>query len=589
VSVRLVRIMVFPSRLPCFLVLVLFLCLIYLVPAELVSGAVECRVFSRDSEAFLNTRKGHGFVIAAFTASSCSHCDKSNAAFTEFSSLLLASNITKKVKFFVVDTDSKHCADISKDFSLNSLPSVILLPKGQKHLYYSGPVDASAMLAYSFKISEAPFTTHISTATLLEFAVSHDIVVVGFFRGSGDKEELADFKSASRLFQLRYNVHFALLKSPSAISNATDLNLITSSPSACIFNNLNVPLQLRDWRKTKTSCTTLSDLEGAFASWIGPNALRLIDEITSENSQFYEEAKLPMILIFFNASNDNTALLREYEVAAQNLKGLASFAWSNDADTVTKKITLGIPAHISPAIAINTWFGDKNQYVFPSSQDLNARNIQNWVQSYLSGQLKPKVAVNSSSQIEWGAVQTLTLSKFDVVYDTTVDAVVLFFSHMQLQETEIISLQFKRAAERLRSLGVNSMPLYAFDVETNPHLPSSVEFHRLPSICIIPANKKAPPFTYYNGKGKGRAFMLCSCFYFLCDTRPQFAPFCCGFNSTLQRRSLSLTTRLIWTRKVDEHTLSSWHNCARSRQSGVNKICNHIFGFQNALSEALHP
>jgi hypothetical protein len=194
---------------------------------------------------------------------------------------------------------------------------------------------------------------------------------------------------------------------------------------------------------------------------------------------------------------------------------MASFAWSNDAETVTKKITLGIPAHISPALAINTWFGDKNQYVFPSTQELNARNIQNWVRSYLSGQLKPKVVVNSAPQIDWGFVQVLTLSKFDVVYDTAVDAVVLFFSHMQHQETEIIALQFKRAAERLRSLGVNTMPLYAFDVETNPSLPSSVEFHRLPSICIIPANKKAPPFTYYNGKGRGDRIHAPSYFYFV--------------------------------------------------------------------------
>ena len=505
----------FLRRLHFFLVLVLYICPIHQVLAELVNGAVECRVFSKESEVFLNTPKGNGFVIAAFTASSCSHCNKSNAVFTEFSTLLLASNITKRVKFFVVDTDSKQCADISKDFSLNSLPSVILLQKGQKHLYYSGPVAASALLSYSFKISQAPFTMFSSTATFLNFAVSHDIVVAGFFRGSGDKEELTDFKSACKLMQLRHNVHFALLTSPSAVSNATDLNLITSSPSACIFNNLNVPLQSRDWRKTKTSCTTLSDLEGALASWIGPNALRLIDEVTSENSMFYEEAKVPMILLFFNASNDNRALLREYEMAAQNMRGLASFAWSNDAETVTKKITLGIPAHISPALAINTWFGDKNQYVFPSTQELNARNIQNWVRSYLSGQLKPKVVVNSAPQIDWGFVQVLTLSKFDVVYDTAVDAVVLFFSHMQHQETEIIALQFKRAAERLRSLGVNTMPLYAFDVETNPSLPSSVEFHRLPSICIIPANKKAPPFTYYNGKGRGDRIHAPSYFYFV--------------------------------------------------------------------------
>jgi hypothetical protein len=121
----------------------------------------------------------------------------------------------------------------------------------------------------------------------------------------------------------------------------------------------------------------------------------------------------------------------------------------------------------------------------------------------LSGQLQPKIAVNSAPAIDWGFVQTLTFAKFDVVYSSAVDAVVLFFSHTQRQETEIIALQFKRAAERLRKVGVKSMILYSYDVETNPSLPKSVDFHKLPSICIVPANKKAPPFTYYNGKGKG--------------------------------------------------------------------------------------
>jgi len=431
----------------------------------------------------------------------------------EFSNLLAESNITK-VKFFVVDADSKDCADVSKEFSLSSLPAVIVVQKGRKHRYYSGPVGASAMLAYSFKISQAPFVTVSSMAAFFDFAVAHDIVVAGFFRGSGDKDELSDFRSASKLMQLRHNVHFVLVTSTAAISNAIDLNLIKSSPSACIFNNMDLPLQKRDWRKAKTACTTLSDLDGTFESWIGPNALRIIDQISSENALFYEDAKLPMILLFLNATKDTRALLHELKVAAENLRGLASFAWSDDSDLSARKVTLGVPAHLSPALAINTWAGDKNQYVFPSSQELNARNIQNWVRSYLSGQLKPKVIVDSAPAVDWGFVQSLTSSKFDVVFDTAIDAVVLFFSPQQLQETDIIALQFKRAAERLHTLEVKTMALYAFNVETNPSIPSSVEFQKLPSICIIPANKKAPPFTYYHGKGKGNRIQCTThCFF----------------------------------------------------------------------------
>ncbi len=485
----------------------LFFCAIYQGLAQNVDGAVKCRFFWEESQAFLGASKGRGFVIAAFTAASCSHCNKSNIIYREFSQLLGQSNITK-VKFYVVDMDSEHCADISKDFSLMSLPAVVLLQKGPKHQHYSGPTGASDLLAYSFKISHSSYSSFSSMPALLDFAVAHDVVVAGFFRGSGDKEEIADFKSASKFMQFRHNVHFAMVSSPASVSNAVDLNLIKGSPSACIFNNLGVPLQSRSWQKAKTSCTSLSDLDAPLSSWIGPSALRLVDEITSENSLFYEEAKLPMVLMFFNASKDNTALLLEFERAADNMRGLASFAWSNDADSVARKVSLGVAADVSPALAINTWIGDKNQYVFPSSQPLNARNIQNWARSYLSGQLKPKVVPNTSPPIDWGFVQSLTFSKFDVVFDAAVDAVVLFFSHMQRQETDIITLQFKRAAERLRTLGVKTMILYAYDVETNPSLPSSVEFHKLPSICIIPARKKEPPFTYYNGKGKGDRMQL---------------------------------------------------------------------------------
>jgi hypothetical protein len=399
--------------------------------------------------------------------------------------------------------DSKYCADVSKEYDVSSLPSVVVLQKGQRFRYYSGPVQASALLSYSFKISQSPISTFSTMAAFLDFALTHDVVIAGFFRGGGEKDELADFRSASKFMQFRHNVHFAMLTSPAAISNAIDLQMIKSSPSACIFNNLNVPLQMRDWRKTKTSCTTLSDLEGSFAAWIGPNALRLVDEVTSENSLFYEDAKLPMMLLFMNATNDNRALLHEFEMAAENLRGLALFAWSNDADSPGKKVALGVPAHLSPALAVNTWSGETNQYVFPPSEHLNARNIQNWVRKYLSGQVKPKAVVNSAPPIDFGFVQSLSFSKFDVVYDTAVDAVVLFFSHTQRQETEIIALHFKRAAERLRTVGVKTMTLYAYDVEANPSLPKHVDFHKLPSICIIPANKKAPPFTYYNGKGKG--------------------------------------------------------------------------------------
>jgi hypothetical protein len=520
----------------------LFMCPLNMGLANIVDGAVECRIFSEESQAFLEAPKKNGFVIAAFTAASCSHCNKSNVVYREFSTLLGESNITR-VKFFTVDLDSKNCADVSKDFDVISVPSVVILQKGQKFRYYSGPIDATALLSYSHKISQSSFSTFSSMAAFLDFVIMRDVVIAGFFRGVGEKDEMSDFRSASKLMQLRHNVHFAILTSPTAISEAIDLQMIKSSASACIFNNLNVPHQLRDWRNTKTSCITLSDLDGSFAAWIGPNALRVVDEVTSENSLFYEDAKLPMMLMFMNATNDNTALLHDFETVAENLKGLAVFAWSNDADSVAKKVTLGVPAHVSPALAVNTWTGDTNQYVFPLSQPLNARNIENWVRSYLAGQVKPKVVVNSAPLIDFGFVQILTFSKFNVVYDTAIDAVVLFFSHMQHQETEIIALQFKRAAERLRTVGVKTMTLYAYDVETNPSLPKNVDFHKLPSICIIPASKKAPPFTYYNGKGKGDYLHPNTVFCHI--TRKQFARCCSGFSNTHRSHCLSPMTRQI--------------------------------------------
>jgi hypothetical protein len=437
--------------------------------------------------------------------------------------------------------DSKNCADISKQFSLNSLPSLMLLQKGQKHREYIGPVRAAALLSYSFKISQAPITTFSSISSLLDYAVMHDVVVTGFFSGSQDKDELADFKVASKFMQLRHNVYFAMVTSPAAVSNALELNLIRSSPSSCIFNNLNIAQDMRNWRKTKTACTTLSELEGSLSDWIGPNALRLVDQVTGENSLFYEDAKLPMVLLFLKETEDNRVLLHEFEAAAENLKALASFAWTHDSDA--KKVTLGIPTHVSPALAINTWSGDQNQYVFPPSEQLDARSIQNWVRRYLSGQLKPKVVVASAPPMDWGHVQSLTFSKFDVVYDTSIDAVVLFYSHLQRQETEVIALQFKRAAERLRTLAVNTMTLFAFDVETNPSIPSGVEFHKLPSICMISAGKKAPPFTYYSGKGKGDLIHAVTSALF--DILKQFAPCCCGCNNMLPEHYLSPMTHPI--------------------------------------------
>ena len=107
----------------------------------------------------------------------------------------------------------------------------------------------------------------------------------------------------------------------------------------------------------------------------------------------------------------------------------------------------------------------------------------------------------------WCLCPTADDSFQNIAMDETKDVVLLLHTEDgSCVPCENMAPYYKRVAQRMSALGIDSVVVARMDVRGAPP-PSNIEVTTLPTVVLLRAFNKRPPYLYYSGVAKVRPLM----------------------------------------------------------------------------------
>jgi thiol-disulfide isomerase/thioredoxin len=509
-------------------------------------SAGEIRLTSRN---FTSFTRSNSFVLVGFSSHSCERCVTVEQ---EYLKLIPKINIP----FARVDADKER--GIVEDFPNLLLPALYLCGSKLRRCVVYDQDHIANRIEHFVKRLLGPSTKELATIQETEDELSKcadniDSIVIGFFRSDGYDDELEEYQEAAMSSLHVSRIQFHHVKNSTVVTYYQKQSWFLYPPAVVVQTCSKTTSEKENVRTS----ISLDDYYGSdklpLQSWIQSVSLPLVGELLPSNYPTYEARGLPMLIGFFNLSQQNQKkrstpdsitpnkkwskerILRVMGRAAKKYKEKIMVVFTNGALYEDRMRSLGIFEGIDslPAFAMNI-MGDGNPVVplylskrKKNNDDRISFQISNYCTNFLQGRLplwnSNNTRKKSTSQNELNLqkgirehfsdndfvirVTTLDSSFNEVVLDETVDVVVLFHAEDgSCPLCEHLAPYYKKLAKRMRALKITSVKIARMDLSKTPP-PNNVIISQLPVIVLYRAYAKTPPYTYFSGVAKVRPLM----------------------------------------------------------------------------------
>ena len=413
---------------------------------------------------------------------------------------------------------------LQERYEVNELPALVLAWSSTKFTPYAGAHTAAAMAAFA-DAQHAPASVAVADAaalTQLLPSAPEDVLLVGFFNDLDDEaEELDDF--ARRRRRLRR-------QRPDAVVRGAHATLTRA------LRRVRPAREALDWRGA-VRCRADGRRRGAARSayrldeaaegglslgeWAARAALPDAGELTAANFGAYAATGLPMLLAFVRPSADNRALVGALRGVAARFRGKLLTAHCDGDAHRDRMLALGLRGGELPQLAFNT--KDGRQLPFPAGRTPDEPSLSRFAADFLGERLPaaveppprrgpPKQPENYVPRAsDAGAVVEVGAANFSAVaLEVGRDVLLQLYSEEGCDACVALVPYYARVAGRLRELGVDSVAVARMDVGVHPMPPllSSAHRHPLPTVLMLPARRKEPPFAFYDGRAHAKHLLL---------------------------------------------------------------------------------
>jgi hypothetical protein len=269
----------------------------------------------------------------------------------------------------------------------------------------------------------------------------------------------------------------------------------------------------------------------------------LVDELKPSNFEIYASLGLPMLILFLDMDEKNQDILKDFEQAAKEYKGEITFVYADGIRYSDRMSSLGLGVQSQknlPAMAFNT--KENRQMPFPKEFDIHLESIRVFCHEFMTSRLtfqaqsqliqtldattktkkkkikntKKKKSQDEIRQSHKGIAevfdatsenyltQIISIEQLEelVLLDFTKDTVLLLHSPITCNACLHFAPYIKKVALRFYELQISSLQFIHVNVdELVP--PSWLRTNaKLPSLLLIPANDKNPPFRFFSGSGQ---------------------------------------------------------------------------------------
>ena len=253
----------------------------------------------------------------------------------------------------------------------------------------------------------------------------------------------------------------------------------------------------------------------SLGEWAARAALPDAGELTAANFGAYAATGLPMLLAFVRPAADNRALVGALRGVAARFRGKLLTAHCDGDAHRDRMLALGLRGGELPQLAFNT--KDGRQLPFPSGRTPDEPSLSRFAADFLGERLPaaveppprrgpPKQPENYVPRAsDAGAVVEVGAANFSAVaLEVGRDVLLQLYSEVGCDACVALVPYYARVAGRLRELSVDSVAVARMDVGVHPMPPllSSAHRHPLPTVLMLPARRKEPPFAFYDGRAR---------------------------------------------------------------------------------------
>jgi len=363
-------------------------------------------VLSLTAETFssINTEP---LILVEFFAPWCGHCKALAPHYEEAATALKDKNIK------VAKVDCVDQADLCQSNGIQGYPTLKVYRNGTP-ADYTGPRKAEGIISYMVKQS-LPAVSEVTAANHEEFTHADPIVIVAYVASSTDAPAPAFSATAEKH---RDDYLFGLSTDKDAIAAAK-----VTVPAVVVYRNFDEPSIVYPFPILDASASDLED-------WIKELSVPTLAEVSSENYATYAQSLKPLAYLFLDPSSEH----KEEQIAvvkpiASKYKSKMNFVWIDAIKFGDHAKALNLAEVKWPAFVIqNVQKGLK--FPYDQSKEVEAVGVEDWVQLYLDGALKPELKSEPIPESQDENVYYLVGKEFDkVIFDDSKDVFVEFYAN----------------------------------------------------------------------------------------------------------------------------------------------------------------
>ncbi|KAF2007733.1 disulfide-isomeras-like protein [Amniculicola lignicola CBS 123094] len=434
----------------------------------LAAVAVASDVHELTKDTFKDFVAENDLVLAEFFAPWCGHC---KALAPEYE---VAATELKEKNIPIAKVDCTEQAELCQEFGVEGYPTLKVFRGADNVTPYTGARKADAIVSYMTKQS-LPAVSVLDAEKLPEFKTADKVVLVAYF-AADDKASNETYSAVAE--KLRDNYLFGAIND-AAVAEAEGVQ----QPSIVLYKTFD---------EGKDTFTEKFD-EAAIESFAKTASTPLVGEVGPETYAGYMAAGIPLAYIFAETAEERETLGKELKPLAEQYKGKINFATIDAKAFGQHAGNLNLEVGKWPAFAIQKT--DVNQK-FPYSQEkeINAKDIGEFVESFVTGEVKPSIKSEPIPETQEGAVTVVVAHNYeDVVINNEKDVLLEFYAPW-CGHCKALAPKYEELAQLYASEELSKLVTIAKVDATLNDVPDEIQ--GFPTIKLFAAGKKDAPIDY---------------------------------------------------------------------------------------------
>ncbi|CAG4946998.1 unnamed protein product [Parnassius apollo] len=350
------------------------------------------------------------FILVEFYAPWCGHCKSLAPEYAKAATKLKEEE--SPIKLAKVDATQEQ--ELAESYGVRGYPTLKFFKNGNP-IDYSGGRQADDIVAWLKKKTGPPAIEITSVEQAKELIAANTVAVFGFFPDQATEKAKA-FLAVAGLVDDQV---FAIVSDEKIIDE-----LEAQPEDVVLFKNFEEP-------RVKYEAESFN--EDLFKTWVFVQSMPVIVEFSHETASkiFGGQIKYHLLLFLSKKNGDFEKYMEELKPVAKNYRDrIMAVAIDTDEDDHQRILEFfGMKKDEVPSARLIALEQDMAKYK-PTSSELNANTIEEFVQSFFAGTLKQHLLSEELPE-DWAAkpVKVLVATNFDeVVFDNTKTVLVEFYA-----------------------------------------------------------------------------------------------------------------------------------------------------------------